>query len=185
MKVKVLMLLSCIALCAFGAAQTVRVNRNGNTENLNKVRPGSAVNSQDRSFFKVALETNLLEIKLGELAQRKGNSEFVREYGMMMVREHTMGFNELKVIGGKTRLPVSKNLSSASQNAIARLARLSGAAFDNAYRAEMIKGHNAFLIKLEQEIKRGNNSLIRNYAVTAAPVVRLHGKMAERRVTKI
>ena len=183
MKLYALVVLVGIAL---GSPAQVKVSeRLGTTETMNKVRPGMAINSQDRAFFKVALETNVLEGRLGELAQKRGASSWVREYGKMMVHEHSMGFNELKVIGSKLRLPVSKNLSSASQNVLARLSRLSGSAFDRAYRIEMMRGHATYLDKIEQEIKRGNNSLIRNHAITAGPVVRLHGKMAERKVTKI
>lgn len=176
-----------IALLAVTAcfAQVKITRRYGTTETMNKVRPGMAINSQDRIFFKHALETNILEAKLGELATRKGATEWTREYGQMMMTEHNLGFNELKVIGGKLKLPVSKKLSSANQSTLTRMARLSGPAFDREYRARMMKGHMTYLTKVEQEIKYGNNSLIRNHAVTAGPVVRLHAKMAERKVTKL
>lgn len=167
-------------------AQTVKVNRNsGHAENLNKVHPGMAIKSQDRMFFKEAVETNQLEIKLGQIAQRNGGSTWAREFGKTMVMDHTEGWNELKVIGGKLRLPVSKNLSGESQSKIAHMSRLHGSAFDAAYRKGMIDGHGHFSMALEREIKNGNNSLIRNYAITAAPVVKLHMKMAMRKVTKI
>lgn len=166
-------------------AQVKTTRHSGTTETMNKVRPGMAINSQDRSFFKLALETNILEAKLGELAMRKGATDWTREYGKMMMMEHNMGFNELKVIGGKLKLPVSKKLSSMNQNMLNRMSRLSGQAFDREYRSMMIKGHMGYLSKIEQEVKRGNNSLIRNHAITAGPVVRLHGKMAERKVTKL
>jgi putative membrane protein len=176
--------LSLVAALSFG--QTVKVTRKyGTTETMNKVKPGMGINSQDKAFFKQALETNLVEIKLGDLARKKGSAEWAREFGKTMVMDHTQGFNELKVIGWKTKLPVSKNLSSAAQAKIARLARLSGPAFDREYRATMMKGHLDFAEKLEREVKWGNNSLIRNYAITMGPVVSLHHKMAIRKVTKI
>jgi len=175
-----------LLICGVALAQTIKVNTNsGHAENLNKVKPGMAINRQDRSFFKEAVETNLLEIKIGEIARRNGASTWAREYGKMMVMDHTEGWNELKVIGAKLKLPVSKMLSRESQAKIDRMSRLHGAAFDSAYRQGMIAGHSGFSQSLEQEIKRGNNSLIRNYAITAAPVVKLHMKMAMRKVTKI
>ncbi|HJP83289.1 MAG TPA: DUF4142 domain-containing protein [Fimbriimonadaceae bacterium] len=168
------------------AAGQVKVTRRlGTTETMNKVRPGMGINSQDRAFFKLALETNLVEIKLGELAQKKGTQTWTREFGRIMVREHTGAFNEEVVIAEKLRLPVSKNLSSASQNMIGRLSRMSGQSFDREFRMMMVNGHNMFLGKIEKEVKSGNNSLIRNHAITLGPVVRLHAKMAERKVTKI
>lgn len=175
-----------LLICSVAFAQTVKVNRNsGHAENLNKVNPGMAINRQDRAFFKEAVETNQLEIKLGQIAWRNGGSNWAREYGKMMSMDHTEGWNELKVIGTKLRLPVSKKLSRESQEKIDRMSRLRGAAFDAAYRKGMIAGHSGFSQSLEREIKSGNNSLIRNYAITAAPVVKLHMKMAMRKVTKI
>jgi putative membrane protein len=186
MNLKVVLICSLAITAAMSVGQSVRVTRKyGTTETMNKVRPGMGVNSNDRGFFKQAVDTNLLEIKLGELAQKRGSNEWTREFGKSMVTEHTQGYNELKVIGWKTKMPVTKKLSPAAQATYSRLARLSGPAFDREYRATMMKGHDAFAKKIEQEIKWGNNSLVRNYAITMGPVVSLHHKMAMRKVTKI
>jgi len=186
MNLKTALICSLSLVAVFSMGQTVKVTKKyGTTETMNKVKPGMGINGHDRAFFKQALETNLVEIKLGELARKKGSGEWAREFGKTMVMDHTQGFNELKVIAWKTKLPLSKNISSESRGKIERLARLNGSAFDSEYRATMMKGHMAFAEQIEREIKLGNNSLVRNYAITMGPVVSLHHKMAIRKVTKI
>lgn len=169
---------------AFG--QPIKVSRgSGNTENLNKVRPGMAIKPQDSMFFVQAMRTNVAEVKVGELAMKRGGSQWSRQYGKMLMMDHAQAFEEIKQIGRRLKLPVSKQVPPDAQALIARLKRLHGAAFDNAFRSAMIDGHEKFTTQIEREIKFGNNSLIRNYAITLGPVVRQHLKMAQRGVTKL
>jgi len=172
-----------ISVCAFG--QVRYTERLGTVENMNRVKPGMAIKRQDRVFLREAAQKNMLELELGEIARWKGSSEWAREYGEVMMKDHRMGVNEVRLIARKLNLMVPNRLSTENKKIVARLSRLNGAEFDRAYRAEMIRGHNAYDEKLEREIKLGNNSLIRNFAIKSAPVTRLHAKMAARRVTKI
>ena len=48
--------------------------------------------SQDKAsqtFIKNAIEGNLAEIQMGQLAQKNGSSEGVRSFGQMLERDHT------------------------------------------------------------------------------------------------
>jgi len=144
-----------------------------------------AIKPQDSAFFVQAMRTNVAEVKIGGLAQKQGGSQWSREYGKMLVMDHSQAFEEIKQIGHRLKLPVSKKVSGEDQILYDRLARMRGAAFDNAFRQAMIAGHDGFSKLVEREIRGGNNSLIRNYAITLGPVVRQHLKMAQRKVTKL
>ena len=59
--------------------------------------------SQDKAsqtFIKNAIEGNLAEIQMGQLAQKNGSSEGVRSFGQMLERDHTDA-NQKAMTGGQ------------------------------------------------------------------------------------
>src|SRR5689334_15555911 len=48
----------------------------------------SANNGKEQQFIKEAIQGNLAEQKLGQLAQQKGQSEAVRSYGSSLEKDH-------------------------------------------------------------------------------------------------
>ena len=49
----------------------------------------------DRDFYTKAAAGGMAEVETGALAQVKGNSPWVREFGEMMVRDHTKANDKL------------------------------------------------------------------------------------------
>jgi putative membrane protein len=175
----------CVASLALGIAPViaqVRVSPTGHPDDMRKIPPRSAINRQDRTFMKEAAYINRAEVMLGQLARQKGGS-WAREYGADMEREHTAAFEEQKQTARRLGISLPAGIDRMHQNVYDRLSRLSGSAFDNAYRTAMINGHAAAAAKFAMEIRRGNNSMVRNYAVTMLPGVKLHQTLAQRRRT--
>ena len=48
----------------------------------------SSADKQDQAFIKDAIEGNLAEVQMGELAQDKGQSDAVKSFGQMLVNDH-------------------------------------------------------------------------------------------------
>jgi hypothetical protein len=61
--------------------------------------------SPDSAFYKNAAEGGLSEVELGNLAQKKSNNESVKDFGAMMVKDHTAANNKLEDVAA------SKNIS--------------------------------------------------------------------------
>jgi hypothetical protein len=49
----------------------------------------AAAESDDKAFLKEAIQGNLAEISMGELAQKNGSSEGVRSFGQTLVQDHS------------------------------------------------------------------------------------------------
>jgi putative membrane protein len=58
----------------------------------------SADESPDPSFFKQAAEGGIAEVDAGTLAQSKGNSQAVKDFGAMMVKDHSAANEKLKSV---------------------------------------------------------------------------------------
>jgi putative membrane protein len=83
---------------------------------------------------------NMAEIELGKLAQQKAANAQVKQYGEMMVRDHTMAGDELKqAVQGEIQL--HEQMDEKHRDLAQKLQGLSGAEFDREYMNAMVDGH--------------------------------------------
>jgi putative membrane protein len=137
-----------------------------------------ATDSPDAKFLTDAARGDVAEIKLGQLAQQKGESEGVREFGKMLEEDHSKA--------GKKTAELAKDLDvippaqpSAEQMAkYAELERLSGAEFDHAFAAEMVKGHQEAIAMYEKEAQSGSSKAAK-LAQDTLPTLRHHLEVAQ------
>jgi putative membrane protein len=98
-------------------------------------------------------DINLTEISLGEMAQQKGYSPAVRQYGEHMVRDHKKADQQLMdyakqhgvQLGGVVPQPtndVQRRLQSATAATKAKLSMLQGSLFEQEYLASQVASHD-------------------------------------------
>jgi putative membrane protein len=101
-------------------------------------------------FLISAIELNAAEIQLGQLAVTKAQSERVKAYAQMLVKDHTAALQKLQRVQGEaSSIPP---LTTTHVELKARLSGLSGAEFDRAYIEAMVAGHRDAAKLFEQEI---------------------------------
>jgi putative membrane protein len=71
-----------------------------------------ADSSADATFYKHASEGGMAEVELGNLAQQKSSSQSVKDFGAMMVADHTAANDKLKAIAASKniKLPTSPSV---------------------------------------------------------------------------
>src|SRR4030095_7974802 len=68
----------------------------------NRTNPSSNVPSDSASFLNPAIEISQAEIELGRLASSKASDKRVKDFGTMMVRDHSAGLKKFQSLpGGK------------------------------------------------------------------------------------
>ena len=65
---------------------------------------GALANSPDSSFYKNAAEGGMSEVELGQLAQQKASSASVKEFGSMMVKDHSAANEKLKALAASKQV---------------------------------------------------------------------------------
>lgn len=53
-----------------------------------------AANKADQTFLKAAIQGNLAEVQMGQLAQQKGQSDAVKSYGEILMTDHSGNLGE-------------------------------------------------------------------------------------------
>src|ERR1700736_6315822 len=89
--------------------------------------------SPDASFYKHAAEGGIAEVEAGNLAQQKATKQQVKDFGEMMVKDHTAANNKLKALADSKSISLPTTSSAGQMAAKAKLEVLSGEAFDKSY----------------------------------------------------
>jgi putative membrane protein len=132
---------------------------------------------------------NLLEIDLGHLAQTNTNRDAVRDYGRMLVRDHTKSDNALLALAKRRGviIPTDSPVTDADRDEqmnestdVDRLHQLHGTAFDNDFLPMMVKAHEKEGDKLSAEIGQVEDKGLSAILVSAKPVFKHHADEARR-----
>jgi putative membrane protein len=143
------------------------------------MKNAAATPMTDRHFVKTAAEGGMAEIELGQLAVDKASNQKVKDFGRRMVTDHGKALDELKSIAESKKITLPTALNAKDQALKDRLSKLSGAAFDRTYMAEMVKDHEADLTELHKAATTAHDSDIKGWASKTATVVEEHLKLAQ------
>src|ERR1700727_2200745 len=135
-----------------------------------------AASSPDESFYKNAAEGGIFEVDAGKLAQDKGNSQQVKDFGAMMVKDHSAANEKLQALAASKNitLPTTPSITQAASKA--KLDVLSGDTFDKSYVKGQISAHRQTIALFRKEISSGQDSDAKTFATTTLPTVKAHLK---------
>jgi putative membrane protein len=139
---------------------------------------GGSLSGGDREFVTMAGHANAAEIATGELAQKNGGTDAVRQYGRRMMQDHGMASKELEAIAGKLGMTPPKQPDAKHQADSQMLAKLTGAEFDRQYAAHMLKDHEMTIALFEKESRGGESPELKQFATKTLPILQEHLKLA-------
>ena len=139
----------------------------------------STVSAADKAFVMKAAQGGMTEVQLGQLAADKGTSQDVKDFGSKMVVDHGKANDELKSIASSKGITVPDKLDAKHQAMVDKMNKLSGAAFDKAYVAEMVKGHKETDALFTKEASSGQDADIKAFAPKTDETVKMHLSMIE------
>lgn len=132
----------------------------------------------DPDFAKAAAGGGVAEVKFGKLAEGKGTSQEVKDFGKRMTTDHSKADENLKLAASKDNISVSPQLDAKDQATYDRLSKLSGTAFDRAYARDMVRDHVSDVPAFRHEANDGKDPSIKNFAAQTLPTLEDHLKQA-------
>jgi len=139
----------------------------------------SRMKSADNSFVMKAMQGGMAEVELGNLAEQKGSSQTVKDFGKQMVTDHTKANDELKTIASGKGITAPAGLAAKDQTLKDRLSNLSGAEFDRMYMQHMVQDHQKDVSEFRKESTSGSDADVKAFAAKTLPTLEEHLKMAE------
>jgi putative membrane protein len=128
----------------------------------------------DAEFAVAAADGGMVEVQLGELAQKNGASKGVKDFGSMMVKDHTKANDEMKALAVKKNITLPTTLSEKKQKMYNDLAEKKGAEFDKAYVSAMVDDHKEDIKAFEKEAQDGKDADLKAFAAEKLPTLNHH-----------
>jgi putative membrane protein len=155
-----LFILCCMALCSAPAL-------------AQKKAAGAA--TTDQQFVNFAAQTDMVEANLGQLAQDNASAQPVKDYGQMLVTDHTADYKKLQNIASQANITLPTAIDAEHNKAmITPFQKVKGKAFDTKYIHEMVAGHTKALEVYKKEASDATDPTIKSYAQDAIPVLQKH-----------
>jgi putative membrane protein len=133
-----------------------------------------SVNDNENDFATEAASGGLLEVKLGQLAQQNAQSQRVKDFGMMMIRDHTKGNAELKALAAQKSISLPAQLADKHQKHYDELAKKTGKDFDKDYIDFMQSDHKEDIDDYTKAAKNVKDPEIKAYAASHIPTLQMH-----------
>ena len=94
-----------------------------------------------QTFVTKAVQGNLAEVSMGQLAQEKGDSDGVRSFGQQLVTDHTAANKRAVSIASEMGMTPPSEPSAKQTAEAEKMGKMSGAAFDRAFVRHMLADH--------------------------------------------
>src|SRR5688572_5841356 len=144
-------------------------------ENSGANRPAaSTVSEEDSKFAVEAASGGMMEVQLGELAQQKARSQRVKDFGAMMVRDHSKANEELKSLAGMKNVTLPPAPGEDHMDHIKKLTEKTGAEFDKDYMKMMVDDHQEDVDNFEKASNNCKDADLKAFATKTLPVLRAH-----------
>jgi putative membrane protein len=134
----------------------------------------------DQTFADRAATGGMAEVQLGLLAQTQAQGDEVKRFAQRMVTDHTLGGAQLAALARRKGLTLPRDLTSDQQATYDRLARLSGAQFDEAYMKDMQDDHDEDVVEFKKEAESGQDPDLKAWAGKTLPMLQTHDYMVHR-----
>lgn len=133
----------------------------------------------DKHFMREALEGDMAEIQLAQLAQQKASSDQVKQFAQRMIDDHTKLDAQMKPMAQQFGVEAPAELSAKHKAVQSKLQNLSGEQFDRAYARAMVSDHREDDQAFLREGTNAKEPTLKNAVSQAEPIIADHLRMAQ------
>jgi putative membrane protein len=141
---------------------------------------GTGLHVEDRTFLLFAMETDMSQVRLGELGMEKAQDEEVRRFAQRMVDYHRQSHDHLLDIARRHGIEPLQGIGPVVQRMLDDLRPLSGREFDIEYMADTVIHHNTAYYRYEHAKNHGLDRELRRLAGRQAEDIEMHHNAALR-----
>jgi putative membrane protein len=139
----------------------------------------AALPTDAQHFVDMASASDMYEVEAGKLAQDMGKSQEVKDFGEMMVTDHTKSTADLKAAAANVEgVTVNPQLTPKQQSDLDAL-KAAGDSFDSVYKTQQVAAHQQALSLLQNYASAGDQQALKDFASKTAQVVQTHLEHAQ------
>jgi putative membrane protein len=141
-----------------------------NAANMNT----TPLSKNDSAIVMDAAAGGMMEVQLGQIAQQQAGNQRVKDFGSMMVTDHSQANDKLKGLAASHGINLPNTLPADKQQKVDQLKGLNGAAFDKKYMSMMVDDHQKDISKFKQEANTGDSPDLKQWAGNTVPTLQKH-----------
>jgi putative membrane protein len=134
----------------------------------------SVVDQKAKDFAADAATGGMMEVELGNIAQQKASSQAVKDFGKMMVDDHSKVNDNLKSIGSQKNIDLPASVTDDQRKDIDKLSKKTGADFDKAYVNMMVDDHKKDIAAFKKAEENVSDNDIKNFITNTLPTLQKH-----------
>ncbi|MGZ3852154.1 MAG: DUF4142 domain-containing protein [Flavisolibacter sp.] len=128
----------------------------------------------DSSFVMAAAVGGLMEVEAGKVAQDNAQNQRVKDFGGMMVADHSKANDELKSYASGHNITVPATLPAAKQKEVDALKNMKGAAFDKHYVSMMVEDHQKDVAEFKKQSTGAKDDQLKAWVTNTLPTLQKH-----------
>jgi putative membrane protein len=127
-------------------------------------------------FVQQAAMSDMYEVEAGKIADAKGQSDAVKQFGQHMVEAHAQTTAELKgvVEAQKINVTLPTALDEKHQRLIEDLNAAHEPDFDKTYAKQQVSAHEKAVDLFSQYADKGDDPVLKAFAAKTLPVIKQH-----------
>ena len=149
---------------------TANIGTTGATTNTTT----TPVSSTDRQFIMEAASGGMMEVEAGRLAEQNATHPRVKNFGTMMIRDHSNANNELRALATSKNITLPDTMMAKHRQHLEMLRTKTGKAFDRSYISMMNTDHSEDINKFQVAANNAQDVDIKAFANKTLPVLRMH-----------
>ena len=128
----------------------------------------------DAKFVRNGVSSNMLEARLGEVAQHKATNKMVQGFAQRMVTDHQQLQKQWADLASKYGITVTDSLGSKGQQRVKHMQGIAKPSFDKEYMTAMIKAHAEEADHLRTALDSARSDPVRKLLAYERPIVLDH-----------
>lgn len=170
------------------AAWMFQACNSGNTESKHEDAVDSAqavnketapVDKESSDFAVKAADGGMLEVQAGKLAQEKGTTQRIKDFGALLVRDHSKAGDELKGLAQSKNITLPDSVGTDYRDHLNDMAKLSGKEFDKHFIDMMVKDHDKDVDMFDKASQNLTDQDLKTWAGNTLPTLRAHQDTAK------
>jgi putative membrane protein len=153
------------AMTSLVIAAAVAIPQLSTAQNLSK---------EDTHYMTESAQGLMSEVKLGEMAQQRGQDERVKAFGKQMVDDHGKDLQNLQQLAAQKKVTLPATLNKDQSKEAEKLAKLSGKDFDKEYLKYEAKDHSHDIKENGDEMKKTADPELKKFASAEHETVTRH-----------
>jgi len=133
----------------------------------------TTVDEKTSKFMNEAAMGGNAEVMFGKLAEQNAANQRVKNFGEMMVKDHSAANDDLKSVAKNKNVTLPTDIGK-HQHHYDELSKKTGADFDKSYMKMMVDDHKDDIDAFEKAANTSTDPDVKNFAAQKLPILRKH-----------